>query len=81
MGCGCRGNSNSGRRSTVGAGKMLGMLQTTQKLQAQPKVAGNGVLNVNNMPLPPARSASGENAEKRKVQKIRRDAIRRAFGK
>jgi hypothetical protein len=33
--------------------------------------------------MPPAqpRSVSGEDAEKRKTQKIRRDAIRRALGK
>lgn len=81
MACGCRGNSGSGKRTTMGAGKMLGMLQATQKMQAAPKVFANGVLNANTMPTPPARSASGENAEKRKVQKIRRDAIRRALGR
>lgn len=76
MGCGCRGNSGSSRRPTIGTGKMLNILQSA------PKVVGNIKPNAANiMPAAPKRSASGENAERRKVQKIRRDAIRRALGR
>lgn len=76
MGCGCKGSSGSPRRPTIGNGKMLNILQSA------PKVVGNVRPNAANiMPPSPQRSASGENAEKRRVQKIRRDAIRRALGK
>jgi hypothetical protein len=75
MGCGCKGGGTPSRRPTIAPGKMLGMLQTTQKVNSL-------TANTQNI-MPPAqlRSASGEDAEKRKTQKIRRDAIRRALGK
>lgn len=77
MGCGCKGGgSGSPRRPTIGTGKMLNILQSA------PKTVGNTRPNpANIMPTPPQRSASGESAEKRRVQKIRRDAIRRALGR
>ena len=75
MGCGCKGGGTPSRRPTIAPGKMLGMLQTTQKVNSLTAKTQNV--------MPPAqpRSASGEDAEKRKTQKIRRDAIRRALGK
>lgn len=77
MGCGCRGNSGSSpRRPTITAGKMLNMLQTSPKIMGYVKPNPANV-----MPVAPKRSASGETAEKRKIQKIRRDAIRKALGK
>jgi hypothetical protein len=75
MGCGCKGGGTPSRRPTIAPGKMLGMLKTAQKVNSLTP-------NTQNI-MPPAqpRSVSGEDAEKRKTQKIRRDAIRRALGK
>ncbi len=82
MGCGCRKNSMRSRpvSGPRPQGALKPVTRTGQNIINPPKTVQPMSQKTSQTP-PSQRSASGANLEKRKLQQIRRDAIRRAFGK
>lgn len=93
MGCGCSNNRFSKR--TASGPRQIGALRPVTRSNkniiapAQNQRQGNStalnnpqniVQTGSNAPAQP-RSASGEHLEKRKIQQMRRDVVRKTFGK
>lgn len=72
MGCGCRRNNNNvGRQHRIITPRTIRLSSPTNVNFASP--TASSPLNM--------LSSSGMNAERRKTEKLRRDAIRKALGK
>ena len=83
MACGCRKNSFGANRSSSGPRQQAALkpvANATKNIVMPPKNMQTIAQTTSQTP-PAPRSASGAYNEKRKIQQVRRDAIRKAFGK
>lgn len=84
MGCGCRKNNmrsrpNSGPRQQSA---LKPTTKSTQNIIVPPQTQNLQAMAQTSSQTPAApRSVSGQHLEKRKIQQIRRNAIRKAFGR
>jgi len=82
MGCGCRRNNQFAPRAKSGPYQTsaLAPRSVTNKNIITPQTKQNIAQTSSQTPSAP-RSESAINSEKRRIQQVRRDAIKRAFGK
>lgn len=83
MGCGCRKSNMRTSRSISGPRQQAALKpvsKSTQNIIVPPQKMQDMSQTTSQTP-PAPRSPSGEYMEKRKIQQIRRNAIRKAFGR
>lgn len=69
MGCSCKNKGNSSLKKVRGAS-----LKPTSKSVSNPS-------KTSNLTPQPKRSVSGDHEEKKRIQKLRREAIKKALGR
>ena len=79
MACSCK--KNSGRRSTTGVHNRSGIVRPTSRVPVSAQSVSAQSVSAQGFTPTSQRSSSGELQEKKRTQRIRRDAIRKALNK